>query len=269
MELEANVSQESTPAYTSRDMMIVAAARQCHDGEKVLVGVGLPMIAALLAKRTHAPRLVITFESGILDSRPDRLPVAIGDPSLVKGSAAVVSLMEMFGKYLGAGLIDVGFLGTAQVDRYGNLNTTVIGPYHAPKVRLPGSGGHSDIASLARRTVVILPHERRNFPERVDFVTSPGYLTGGRAREEAGLRWGGPDAVITSKAVLGFDPESREMELRSYHPGSTVEEIKADMQWPLKVAEDVRETMPPSAEELAILRGELRPDPRMFKRAQG
>ncbi len=261
------MSAETNNGFTSREVMIVAAARRCRDGDKILAGVGLPVIVVCLAKKLHAPNLVIMFEAGIFDAQPTRVPAAIGDPSLVCGAAAVVPLWPAFSMFLAGGHVDVGFLGAAQVDRYGNINTTVIGPYHTPKVRFGGSGGASDISSLAKRTIVILPQERRNFPERVDFITSPGYLTGGTSRQDAGLRWGGPEAVITDKAVFGFDPVTREMELRSYHPGFSIEHIEAAVQWPLKVAADVQETPPPTPEELRVLREELRPDPRMFKRA--
>jgi len=243
--------------YTAREMMIVAAARETNDGDKVLVGVGLPMIAASLAQKTRAPNLILMFEPGIIDAKLVRLPKAVGDPSIVAGSASIIGLYDMFAYYLGGGLVDVGFLGAAQVDRYGNINTTVVGDYEKPKVRLPGSGGANDIASLAKKLIIIMPHERRNFAERVDFITSPGFLSGYSKRQEVGLSGGGPKTLITDKAVFGFDAESKEMILKTRHPKVTLEEIQEAIPWKLKLAEDVHETEPPTEEEIWILREKI------------
>lgn len=243
--------------FTTYELMVTSAARLLRDAEVVLVGIGIPNVAVNLAWRTHCPRLVLIYESGAVGARPARLPISIGDPALVTGGLGVCSMPEVFQYYLQRGFIDVGFLGGAQIDRYGNLNTTVIGDYHQPKVRLPGSGGACEIAVLARRVLVVMPHKRRSFPEHLDFITSPGFLGGGNEREQMRLLGGGPEAVITDLGVLKFSPDTREMVLESLHPGVTLEQVRENTGWPLRVHSPLRETQPPTAEELRVLREEL------------
>src|SRR5213080_1243700 len=194
-------------------MMAAVAARELADGEVVFVGIGLPNLACNLARALHAPRLVLIYESGAVGAVPDRLPVSIGDPALVSGSLMVCGMADVFQCFLQNGRIEVGFLGGAQVDRYGNINTTVIGPYARPKVRLPGSGGAAEIAVHARRTLIVAKLNPRAFPERVDFITSPGHWYAGRTRRELGMPGAGPVKVITDKAVLEGDEVSGEMVL--------------------------------------------------------
>ena len=243
--------------YTTHEIMVTTAARLLRDGEVIFVGIGIPNLAVNLTRRTRCPNLTLIYESGAIGAVPARLPTSIGDPALVTGAAAVCSMPEVFQYYLQRGLIDVGFLGGAQIDRFGNLNTTVVGDYAKPRVRLPGSGGACEIAILARRILIVMPHRRRSFPERVDFVTSPGFLTGGDARERIGLPGGGPEAVVTDLGVLRFTADTREMELVSLHPGVTVEQVRAETGWPLRVAPELSVTEPPTAEELRVLREDL------------
>jgi len=238
--------------------MTVTAAKELRDHEIVFVGIGLPNLASNLAKRTHAPNLIMIYEAGVIGANPTRMPLSIGDPCLVSGSQSVCSMFEVFGLYLQAGRIDVGFLEGAQIDKYGNINSTVIGDYTAPKVRLPGSGGACEIASLAKRILIITRHESRRFPEKVDFVTSPGFLRGRQEREQLGLEGGGPDAVITDLGVLRFDRETGEMILDSIHPGVKLEDVKRNTGWDLKVSKELEITNEPLEEELSILR-ELNP----------
>jgi len=240
--------------HTPSELMTVTAARELRDHETVFVGIGLPNLASNLAKRTHAPNLTMIYEAGVIGANPTRMPLSIGDPCLVSGSQSVCSMFEVFGLYLQAGRIDVGFLEGAQIDKYGNINSTVIGDYRAPKVRLPGSGGACDIASLAKRILIITRHESRRFPEKVDFVTSLGFLTGKHERERLRLEGGGPDAVITDLGVLRFDKETGEMMLDSIHPGVKLEDVKRNTGWDLKVSKELKITNEPSEEELSILR---------------
>jgi glutaconate CoA-transferase subunit B len=234
--------------------MAITAARELRDGEIVFVGIGLPNLAANLAKRTHAPNLIMIYEAGVIGANPTRLPLSIGDPCLVSGAKSVCSMFEVFGLYLQAGRIDVGFLEGAQIDKYGNINSTVIGDYSTPKVRLPGSGGACEISSLAKRILMITTHEKRKFPERVDFVTSPGFLGGRRERGQLKLEGGGPEAVITDLGIMKFDKETGEMVLTSVHQGVKVEEIKQNTGWDLKVSKDLETTKEPSENELLVLR---------------
>ncbi len=244
-------------AASTYEMMVTTAARMLRDGEVVFVGIGIPNVAVNLARRTRCPNLVLIYESGAIGAQPDRLPISIGDPALVTGALGVCSMPEVFQYYLQRGLIDVGFLGGAQVDRFGNLNTTVIGDYHKPKTRLPGSGGACEIAALARRILIVMPHKRRSFVERLDFVTSPGYLDGGDARQRLNVPGGGPQVVITDLGVLTFCTETREMVLESLHPGATLEQVRESTGWPLRTAAKLAVTEPPSTEELRVLRDEL------------
>jgi len=246
------------PEYTSSELLTVNAARLLRDGDVVFVGVGLPNLACNLARRTHAPGLVMLYEAGVIGAQPARLPLSIGDPTLVSGATAVCSMYDIFALYLQRGNVDVGFLGGAQIDRFGNINATVIGEYQTPQVRLPGSGGAELIAAWANRCYVLTRHQKRRFPATVDFRTSAGFLGGRAQREALGLRGGGPQAVVTDLGMLQPD-ENGELVLTALHPGKTVEEVRANTGWELKTAPDVRVTEPPSAEELRILREELDP----------
>ena len=212
-------------AFTATEMMTVAAARRLKDGTVCFVGIGLPSTAANLARLTHAPDVVLIYEFGPIGAKPDVLPLSIGDGDLAATADTVVSTPEIFRYWLQGGRIDVGFLGAAQIDRFANLNTTVIGPYGRPKVRLPGAGGASEIADLAGEVLIILRHDARAFVERLDFVTSAGFLDGGDARERAGLRGRGPAAVITDLCILEPEAASRELVVASIHPGVTRDQI--------------------------------------------
>jgi glutaconate CoA-transferase subunit B len=226
----------------------------------VFVGIGLPNMACNLARLTHAPALTLIYESGAVGAVPERLPVSIGDPALVAGCLSVCSLPEVFLYYLQGGRITVGFLGGAQIDRFGNINSTVIGDYAAPKVRLPGSGGASEIATLAHKILIITPLKKRNFPEVVDFLTSPGFLGGGNARANLGIATQGPTVVVTDLGVFRFDSDNHEMFLTDIHPGAPLAQVKENVGWPLKIADHLHTTEPPTAEELRIIREELDPD---------
>src|SRR5918996_5022238 len=214
-------------------MMIVAAARELAGQRVCFVGVGLPNIAVNLAKRTVAPDLELVYEAGVFGAQPARLPLSIGDPTIVTGATAVTSMFELFGFYLQGGLIDVGFLGAAQIDRRGNINTTVIGDYAAPRTRLPGSGGACEIAINARQVFVIMRQSRRSFVERIDFRTSAGNLGGAdgeRIRREQGWLGRGPSVVVTDLGIWHFD-EDGEMRLDSIHPGAALEQVRATIGW--------------------------------------
>lgn len=245
--------------YSPNEMMIAASARELRRARVAFVGVGLPNIVCNLAQRLHSPGLELVYEAGVFGARPARLPLSIGDPTLVTGSLNVCGMPELFQYYLQRGLIDVGFLGAAQIDRFGNINTTVVGSYEKPKVRLPGSGGAAEIALLCDRILIITRLAKRTFPERVDFVTSPGYLEGGEARARLKLPGRGPQAVITDYCIFRFDPITHEMILASVHPGGTVEQIRAQVGWDLHLAGEVETTPPPSDEELRLIREDLDP----------
>jgi glutaconate CoA-transferase subunit B len=245
--------------YTLQEMQVVAAAREIKDGELVIVGTGMPLLAANLAQKTTAPNLIAIYESGVYDSKPIVTPSSVVDSVLVPGSAQTGGLMETLGP-VHAGDVDVGFLGGAQIDKYGNLNTHVIGNYRAPKARLPGSGGGNDIGSGCKRTIVMMaPHLKHRFPEKVDFNTTPGYFNGGKEREKYGFVGKGPSIVISNMGILRFDAETREMYLASYHPGVSIEQIKENTGWELKIARDVHETERPDPEFIRILRDECDP----------
>lgn len=245
--------------YTAAELMTVNAARLLRDGDVVLVGVGLPNLACNLARLTHAPNLNLIYEAGVVGSRPSRLPLSIGDPTLVSGASLVCSMYEIFTLYLQRGNIDVGFLGGAQIDRFGNINATVIGDYAQPKTRLPGSGGSMEIAGWVNRCYVITPHQKRRFPARVDFITSAGFLGGRSQRAATGARGGGTQAVVTNLGILQPD-ENGELRLAAIHPGVQIEQIQENTGWEIKVAPDLVKTSPPTAAELRILRTELDPD---------
>jgi glutaconate CoA-transferase subunit B len=261
----------STPAatgaapsgFTRSEMMIVAAARELAGQRVCFVGVGLPNIAVNLARLTVAPELELVYESGAIGAKPARLPLSIGDPTIVTGATAAVSMFELFSFYLQGGLVDVGFLGAAQIDRFGNINSTVIGDYEHPKTRLPGSGGACEIAINARQVFVIMRQSKRSFVDRIDFRTSPGNLGGAesaaRTRREEGWLGSGPSVVVTDLGIYHFD-EAGEMRLDSIHPGATLEQIRDTMGWQPKVADPLPTTPEPSAEELRLIREELDPD---------
>jgi len=244
--------------YNPKELMVVNAARLLRDYDVVFVGVGIPNLACNLARRTHAPNLQMIYEAGVIGAQPSRLPLSIGDPSLVTGSTSVCSMYDVFTLYLQRGNVDVGFLGGAQIDQFGNINATVIGDYQSPKVRLPGSGGSMEIAAWANRCYIITPHQKRRFPARVDFQTSIGFLEGGDARQKTGVRGGGPEAVVTNLGVMRPD-ENGELILTAMHPGVTFEQAAENTGWPLKLAADCVITEPPTAEELRILREDLDP----------
>jgi len=241
------------------ELMIVAASRALEGNRTVFVGVGLPNIACNLARRTHSSDIELVYESGVFGAQPARLPLSIGDPTLVSGATSVVSMADLFMLYLQGGLIDVALLGGAQIDRFGNLNTTVIGDYQNPKTRLPGSGGACEIAINARRIFMIMRLSKRAFVPKIDFLTSPGHLDGGNARRKLGLPGYGPDKVITDKALFTFDNPEREMMLVELAPGETVESVQAVIGWPIRVADELREMMPPTAAELTVVRDQLDP----------
>jgi glutaconate CoA-transferase, subunit B len=245
--------------YSASELMTINAARLLRDGEVVFVGVGLPNLACNLARRTHAPNLVMIYEAGVIGAQPARLPLSIGDPTLVSGALAVCSMYDIFAFYLQRGNVDVGFLGGAQIDRFGNINATVVGDYKHPKVRLPGSGGSMEIAAWANRCYIITPHQKRRFPEKVDFRTSAGFLSGREERAAAHLRGAGPQAVVTNLGILEPD-ESGELVLTALHPGATLEQARENTGWALKAADQPRITDALSTEELRILREELDPN---------
>jgi glutaconate CoA-transferase subunit B len=241
-------------SYTTDEMMTVAASRELGDGTVCFVGIGLPSEAANLARATHAPGCFLIYESGTLGAKPDVLPLSIGDGVLAEHADSVVPVPEVFNYWLQAGRVDVGFLGAAQIDRYANINTTVVGPYDDPKVRLPGAGGAPEIAASAKEVIIMLRHNRRAFVEELSFVTSVGHGKGGDSRKDLGYAGAGPTVVITDLGVLRPDPETKELTLAALHPGATVEQAREATDWELRVVEDPGTTDPPTDEELAVLR---------------
>ncbi len=247
--------------YTPQELMVVCAARQIRDDERVFVGMRLPLIAFALAKRTHAPHCTGLFETGIIRDTPAaELLYTMGDAANIADALWTTRTINLMG-LMAAGEVQLGFIGGAEVDRYGNLNTSVIGDWEHPTVRLPGSGGGSDIASLSQRLAIIMQHDRRRLREKVDFVTSPGYgypdehgSAGTAWRQRVGLLRGGPAALITTLAVFSFDRDNGEAMLQSYHPGTTIEQVQEQTGWPLRLAPDCAETVPPTEEELRMIR---------------
>jgi glutaconate CoA-transferase, subunit B len=239
------------------DIMTVVAARTLRDRAVCFVGIGLPSLAANLARRLHAPDIVLVYESGAIGAKPTTPPLSIGDGELAETADAVVSVPEIFAYWLQAGRIDVGFLSAAQIDRYANINTTVIGPYDDPKVRLPGAGGAPEIAASSREVIVVVRQSLRTFVDRLDFVTSVGHHAGHDSRARLGLRGRGPIAVITNLGVLRPDPVSQELVLTEVHPGVVVEEVSARTGWPLRISPTLTVTAAPTPVELTAL-GELR-----------
>jgi len=241
--------------------MVAAAAREIRDGEIVFTGMRLPLIAFALAKQMHAPNAVGLFECGLVRDTPaPELLYTMADPPNIAGALWATRMINMMG-LLQRGEVDLGFIGGAELDRFGNLNTSYLGNPESPKTKLPGSGGAADIASLSRRFVVIMAHEKRRMVERVDYITSPGFGDGQGWRKRVGLRHGGPSAIITTLCVLGFESSMGETVLRSYHPGQSAASVRKETGWDLRVAEDVHETESPTAEELTIIR---RYDPQGF-----
>jgi len=253
----------SASAFSRSEMMIVAAARELAGKRVCFVGVGLPNIAVNLAKLTVAPDLELVYESGVFGARPARLPLSIGDPTIVTGATAVTSMLDLFGLYLQGGLIDVGFLGAAQIDRFGDINTTVIGPYDHPRTRLPGSGGACEIAIHARTVFVVMRQSARSFVERIDFRTSPGTLgpvaQATRIRRERGWMGGGPSVVVTDLGIYHFDAQG-EMRLDSLHRGASIDAVRSSMGWEVRVADALAETPPPTPQELQLIREQLDPE---------
>lgn len=245
--------------YSPSELMIINASRALEGSRVAFVGVGLPNIACNLAQRTHSPNMKLVYESGIFGAHPARLPLSIGDPTLVSDATSAVSMADLFMLYLQGGLVDAALLGGAQIDKYGNLNTTVIGDYGSPKTRLPGSGGACEIAINAQRTLMIMRLKRRAFVEKLDFVTSPGHLDGRTDRAGMGIPGGGPERVITDRALFDFDAESKEMTLVEVAPGETAETIQAEIGWELKVSPALKEISPPTTAELDVIRQELDP----------
>ncbi|QTP60693.1 CoA-transferase subunit beta [Billgrantia antri] len=240
--------------YTSSEMMTVTAARALQNGMTCFVGIGLPSEAANLARLTHAPDVVLIYESGTLQTKPDVLPLSIGDGELAETALTTVSVPEMFRYWLQGGKIDVGFLGTAQIDRYCNLNTTLIGDYREPKVRLPGGGGAPEIATNAGEVFITLKHSKRAFVDRVDFVTTLGFGRDGKGRDGVPNIGKGPTRVITDLCVMKPDPETKELVVVSLHPGVTREDVIEATGWEIRFAETLESTPEPSARELEVLR---------------
>ena len=246
--------------YIKPELMACCGAREIMDDDIVVVGTGFPAMSANIARYTHAPGAMLMQESGVFDARPTRPALSVGDPCLNPGAAMTGGLVDVMGMFLQGGWVDVGFLAGSQIDKYGNINTTVIGKYENPKSRLPGSGGANPIGSLAKRVLIIALHNIRTLTEKVDFITTPGYLEGSGARE----RWGlppdtGPQVIITNKAVMRFDKETKEAYLESYHPGTSVAEVVKLTPWDLKVSDDVFETEPPREEEIRVMREVIDP----------
>jgi glutaconate CoA-transferase, subunit B len=240
--------------YTPVEIMTVAAARRLKNGTVCFVGIGLPSAAANLARITHAPDLVLIYESGTIGAKPDVLPLSIGDGELAETADTVVSVPEIFRYWLQGGRVDIGFLGAAQIDKYGNINTTVIGSYDKPKVRLPGAGGAPEIATAAKEVAIILKQSKRAFVEKLDFVTSSGYYPGASGNGKSATRGRGPTTVITDLGIMRSDPETRELVLTAMHPGISVEQVRESTGWKLKIAPTLETTPQPAANELVALR---------------
>lgn len=246
--------------YTPSELMIVSASRALKGSRVVFVGVGLPNIACNLARRSHSPDLQLVYESGIFGAHPARLPLSIGDPTLVSDATSATGMADLFMLYLQGGLVDTALLGGAQIDRFGNLNTTVIGDYANPKVRLPGSGGACEIATLAGQTFMIMRLKRRAFVEKLDFLTSPGHLDGAGSRNRLAMSGKGPQLVITDRALFEFDHQTAEMTLAELAPGESIETIQAEVGWQLRVSPELTVMEPPNEDELLVIRQDLDPE---------
>jgi glutaconate CoA-transferase, subunit B len=240
--------------YSQTVLLACVASRLLEDRKSVFVGTGLPMIAAMLAQRTHAPNLLIIFEAGGIGPQIPVLPISVGDSRTFYRAVSASSMHDVMSQSQ-AGYLDFGFLGAAQIDRFGNINTTVIGDYAKPLVRLPGSGGANDVGSFCHRTIIIMRQDKRKFAERVDFITTPGYLTGTGAREKAGLpAETGPYRVITQLGVYGFDRQTKGMELLFLHPSVTVDQVQDNSAFPIRIPDQVTNSLPPTDEEQRVLR---------------
>jgi glutaconate CoA-transferase subunit B len=246
--------------FSSNEIMVTRAAKELKNREVIFVGIGLPNLACNLARRLQAPELTLIYESGAVGAVPTRLPISIGDPCLVTDSISVCSMVEVFYYYLQGGLIDVGFLGGAQVDRFGNINSTVIGEYKHPKVRLPGSGGACDISIHAKKIILILKQNKKTFTEKIDFITSPGFINSENPRKKHGIPGGGPVLVITDLGVYSFTSDTHEMILTEMHPGVSQEIIRENLSWDIKVSDSIKTTDSPTTRELKIIREDLDPD---------
>lgn len=247
----------SEALYNPNELLICSASRLMSDNSTAFIGTGIPMLAAALAQKMHAPNLVLVFEFGGTGALLDTLPLAVGEENTFHRAVSATGICDVM-ETAQRGFIEYGFLGGAQIDAYGNLNTTVIGDYYHPKVRLPGSGGGNDVGSHCWRTIAIMRQDKRRFIEKVDFITTPGYLTGAGAREKAGLPPGtGPYRVVSNLAIMGFDPESKRMMLLATQPGITVEQVVENTGFQLIIPEKIEENSPPSPEELRILRNEV------------
>jgi glutaconate CoA-transferase subunit B len=240
--------------FTPREMMSIAASRLLKNDDVCFVGIGAPSAACNVARLTHAPDITLIYESGTLGTAPDVLPLSIGDPELCETALTTVSVPEMFRYWLQGGRVTIGFLGAAQLDKYGNINTTVIGDYHRPKTRLPGAGGAPEIATSAQQIYITMAQSKRGFVPKLDFVTSLGHGSGPGSREKLGVTTKGPTRVMTDLCVMEPDPETRELTVVSLHPGVTREKVQAECGWPVRFATEVGETPPPTANELGVLR---------------
>jgi len=246
--------------FSSSEIMVTRAAKELKNREVIFVGIGLPNLACNLARKLQAPELTLIYESGAVGAVPTRLPISIGDPCLVTDSISVCSMVEVFYYYLQGGLIDVGFLGGAQVDRFGNINSTVIGDYEHPKVRLPGSGGACDISIHAKKIILILKQNKKTFPENIDFITSPGFINSENPRKKYGIPGYGPILVITDLGVYTFTKDTHEMILTEMHPGVSLEIIRENLSWDINVSDSFKITDSPTESELKIIREDLDPD---------
>ena len=244
----------TTREVTAGETQTIVAARRLRDAKTVFIGVGRPSTAAILARMVHNPELILVYESGTIGAKPFHIPLSIGDGELAQTADSDVSVPEMFNYWIGPGRIDVAFLGAAQIDRYANLNSTVIGEYEHPKTRLPGAGGAPEIAASCGEVIVIAPHAKRTFVEKLDFVTTVGNGDGPGSRERLGFRGRGPSAVITDLGVLEPEPGTCELMLTEIHPGVEVDKVRGETGWELKVADELKTTEPPTDEELSALR---------------
>jgi len=239
--------------YSKTEFLIACASRHVKDGENVFGGTGMPLLAALLAKETHAPKMNLISEAGFIDARPRNVPLSVADTRYYYGCSASIGLIETLGYILQAGRIDVGFLGAAQIDEYGNLNTSYIGPHDNPKVRLPGSGGGNDIASSAKRLIIMMTHNKRKFVKKLDYMTSPGYLDGPGSRKKLSLVGGGPEVVITDMCQFDFHPDTKKIRLMTVHPGYEVEDVLENVMFDVIVPDDVPTTEEPSQDQIDIM----------------
>ncbi|MCD6567001.1 MAG: CoA-transferase subunit beta [Bacteroidales bacterium] len=244
----------SKTGYTSNEMMVITASRFLKNDAVVFIGIGLPSLAANLARKLHAPNISMIYESGTLDTKPDRPPLSIGDDELSRKALSIVSVPEMFRYWLQGGRIDIGFLGAAQIDRFANINTTVIGDYNYPKIRLPGAGGATEIAGFCTHTLVMLQQTSSNFVNTLDFISSVGFGKEGNSRPKLGFTGKGPQAVITDLGIMEQSPETKELIMTHLHPGVSVEQASESTGWPLKFAESIKTTTVPLEKELSLLR---------------